>query len=101
MMIWKISQRENRGYDTYSDAVVIALDLESARRTHPDGHNQWDEDKETWMSHWADDTGVVKLRPDELAAGEWSHIKNVAVELVGVAVGDAKPGVVCASFHAG
>lgn len=101
MMIWKISQDVNRGYDTYSDAVVIAADPEAARRTHPDGRSRWDDGEETWLSHWTDNAGSVKLQPDELAVGEWSHIKDVKVELVGVATGEAKLGVICASFHAG
>lgn len=74
MMIWKISQNVNNGYDTYSDAVVIAADAEAARRTHPAGS------------------------PDRYT---WAPPEDVVVELIGIAVGDAKPGVVTASFHAG
>lgn len=75
MMIWKISQRVNNDYDTYSDAVVVATDAETARRIHPGGEYG---DLYTW------------------AAPE-----DVTVELLGVAMGDAPAGVVVASFHAG
>lgn len=101
MMIWKISQQVNKGYDTYSDAVVIAADPEAARRIHPDGRSRWDDAEDTWISNWVDNAGDSKMRPDDIASGEWSHIKNVVVEMIGVATGEPKASVVCSSFHAG
>jgi hypothetical protein len=84
MMIFRLSQKVNNGYDTFSEAVVIAADAETARRTHPDGHTVWS----------------PELGWDE--RDDWApKLEDIKVELIGVATGDAKPGVVCASFHAG
>lgn len=38
MKIFLISQNDNRGYDTYSDAVVAAPDEDTARTMHPNGY---------------------------------------------------------------
>lgn len=87
MNIYHISQTENRGYDTYSDAVVIAPDVETARRVNPREYGDvfmTDEDWKYTCSSWA------------------SSPENVSVTLVGVASENEKsPRVVCASFHAG
>ena len=87
MNIYHISQTENRGYVTYSDAVVIAPDVETARRVNPSEYGDvfmTDEDWKYTYSSWA------------------SSPENVSVTLVGVASENEKsPRVVCASFHAG
>lgn len=87
MNIYHISQTENRGYDTYSDAVVIAPDVETARRVNPSEYGDvfmTDEDWKYTYSSWA------------------SSPENVSATLVGVASENEKsPRVVCASFHAG
>ena len=43
MNIYLIWQNENRGYDTYDSAVVVAEDEESAKLIHPStyGENPW------------------------------------------------------------
>lgn len=78
MMIWKISQDVNRGFDTFSSAIVIAPDDMAARLIHPggDGYDEWN-------------------------TSEWAPPERVKVELLGVATGEVVCGVVCASFHAG
>ena len=87
MNIYHISQTENRGFDTYSDAVVIAPDVETARRINPSECGDvfmTDADWQYRYSGWA------------------SSPENVSVTLVGVASENEKlPRVVCASFHAG
>jgi hypothetical protein len=87
MNIYHISQTENRGYDTYSDAVVVAPDVEIARRINPSLSGDvfmTDADWQYRYSGWA------------------SSPENVSVTLVGVAAENEKlPRVVCASFHAG
>lgn len=105
-MIWKISQGVNNGYDTYSDAVVIAPDAEAARRTHPDGRHQWREgvhEDDEGRSDWAMWRSVSFPNGSQWLTGDtsWAPIQDVEVTLIGVATGDAKYGVVCASFHAG
>jgi len=87
MNIYHISQTENRGYDTYSDAVVVAPDVEIARRINPSLSGNvfmTDADWQYRYSGWA------------------SSPENVSVTLVGVAAeNEILPRVVCASFHAG
>ena len=106
-MIWKISQVVNNGYDTYSDAVVIAADEEAARRTHPDGDHKWREGvhpDDPTRSDWAVEVNASRnpTLPKWLVGDyNWAPIQDVEVTLIGVVTGDAKPGVVCASFHAG
>lgn len=87
MNIYHISQTENRGYDTYSDAVVIAPDVETARRVNPSEYGDVFMTDVDWLDPWT----------------SWaSSIDNVKATLIGVAAENEKlPRVVCASFHAG
>lgn len=78
MKLYFISQEENVGYDTYSDAVVAALNEEDARKTHPNGE-VWESDHWTWCK----------------------SPKQVKVRLIGDAIEGTKAGVICSSFHAG
>ena len=78
MNLYLISQSVNNGYDTYSDAVVCAATSAQARKMHPSGNED---------SHY--------LRVD------WAKPKYVKTKLLGIARSKIKPGVVCASFHAG
>jgi len=84
MNIYKITQSENNGYDTYDAAIVIAPDESAARYIHPDGDLTWSK-KGAWdySYSWC-------CSPDE-----------VTVELIGVAIDTAPAGVVLASFNAG
>ena len=85
MKIYLISQNENRGYDTYSDAVVAAPDENTARIIHPSG--------DIWGVDWV---------PVDYAFPTWaSRPDSVKVELIGEAVEGTKQGVICSSFHAG
>lgn len=93
MNIYHISQTENNDYDTYSDAVVIAPNAETARRINPGCSLERAVDGNIFM------TDVDWLDPWTSWA---SSIDNVNVTLVGVASENEKlPRVVCASFHAG
>ena len=83
MNIYLIWQNENRGYDTYDSAVVVAEDEESAKLIHPStyGENPW---KDSCSSGWC-------YYPDD-----------VKVELVGTYEGTkTEPHVILASFNAG
>jgi hypothetical protein len=85
MKIYLICQNENRGYDTYSDAVVAAPDEDTARTMHPNGY--------IWEVDW---------KPAGYSRGTWaSRPDSVKVELIGEAVEGTKQGVICSSFHAG
>jgi hypothetical protein len=74
MNIYLITQYENTGYNTYSNAVVIAESEEAARLTHPSGGDEWIEES-------------------------WADPEDIEVELVGEALDGAQAGVICASFH--
>lgn len=55
MFIWKISQEEECGYDTWDSAIVIAPCKKSATETHPNGYLEWDEDSNCW---WDSEDGT-------------------------------------------
>jgi hypothetical protein len=81
MNLYLISQEENDGCDTYSDAVVAALSADEARTIYPGGGGLGMDD---WIvaSYWVSDPS------------------KVAVKLIGTAKAGVKSGVLCASFHA-
>lgn len=82
MNLYHISQSVNTGYDTYSDAVVAAETENEARFTHPSEYkNPWDGEPEYYDC--------------------WCAADKVNVRLIGVAADYIKPGIICASFHAG
>ena len=74
MNLYLISQTTNRGYDTYSDAVVCSPNAFAAAHIHPCKYKSED----TWV-------------PPSL----------VDVKYLGVAEPDIPEGIVLASFHAG
>ena len=75
MKLFKISQIVNTGYDTYSDAVVAAPDMETARNMSP------------------------SYDPDPM--DEWTKPENVTVEYLGEAAPHLGEGFICKSYHAG
>lgn len=80
MNLYKISQTQNEGYDTYDSAVVAAKDEAMARKIHPDRSVPLGE----WLTYcWCEEP------------------KHVKVELIGYAKPGTEPGVICASFNAG
>lgn len=85
--LYKIEQDVNRGYDTYSDAVVVADSEEDAKKIHPGMYSGYSAVERVWEEQdyaWAE-------KPEQVTA-----------VLVGTAVPELTPGtVVCASFHAG
>lgn len=87
MYLYRISQDENNGWDTFDSAIVAADSAEEARSFHPHGHRY---DKKN-IDHWK-------------GGYSWSwasHPDRVAVELIGEADPRLPPGVVIASFNAG
>lgn len=77
MKLWKLTQNDENGYDTY-DACIVAAPTEREAR---------------------------KILPSEFAKfgdGTWARgIKTVKAELVGEAKKGTKAGVILASFNAG
>lgn len=90
MNIYKISQYVNSGYDTYDSAVVYAESEDEARKLHPSGSQiQGFNPPKVW---WEAD----------YTYGSWADkLDQVEVQLLGQALSDATPGVICASFNAG
>jgi len=85
MNLYLISQTENRGYDRYDAAVVIAETEDEARNMHPMDFKKL--------------SIVPKDKPLDL--DDWTIPKNVKVIFLGIAANEAKPGIVLASFNAG
>ena len=80
MKIYYMEQNENTGYDTYSDCVVIAENIEDAKTIHPNGYEF--KENEDWAT--------------------WAFTRDgILVAEIGTPNDDQKRGVVCASFHAG
>lgn len=118
MRLFKLTQTDNTGYDTYSSAIVVAEDAAAAVRIHPaaakDIHGPivWDpafvdewaslEGNDTPCGCWVEDHGHG-YRAMFGPTGQWatSPASVTAVE-VGVAAGILSAGtVLCASYHAG
>lgn len=75
MDLWKLTQRERTGYDTYCGLVVCAPDRETAAAIHPS--DDWEAD--TWAS----------------------SPEKVTVQYLGKAAKGIPQGVVLADFQAG
>lgn len=58
MNLYRISQVENTGYDTYDSAVVAAEDENAARQIHPCKYGDWGDMTYTWAS--SPDTVIVE-----------------------------------------
>jgi hypothetical protein len=79
MNIYRITQDEHRGYDTYDSAIVVAESENEAKKITPDGNSF----RANFSSVWA-------TKPE-----------NVTVELVGTTDLFPTGTVLCASFNAG
>ena len=91
MKIFRISQEQNREYDTYDSVVVYAEDEEKARAIHPmDQYDLDHADAEEWINPWTEDHTGWCSSPD-----------LVKVEYLGEAKEGAEEGVVLGSFNAG
>ena len=94
LQIYHISQQEQKGYDTYSDAVVAAYSKAEARRIHPLGDyvgGYYYDEKER---RFRDKGGYTPT----VWASTISKIKCVELGTAGPKV---QPGIICSSFHVG
>lgn len=85
--LYRISQIDNEGYDTYDSAVVCAPDEETARCMNPH-------------------TGEIMTSPEEWESGLCSSVwckspEHVRINYLGKADNSLKQGVIVASFNAG
>ncbi len=100
LFLWKLSQDVNNEYETYSSAVVVARDADSARQVHPCRYSDtgepvfyFDEDHADWVTT---DGGM------ERGESSWAYPNNIKVVCVGEASSFLVEGeVVVASYHAG
>jgi len=93
MKLFKISQTVNNGWDTFSDAVVVAPDETTAKTIHPDSMSEY---FEGWpFVQNADDSNFPR--------DDWVDTpEEVKVEYIGEAAEHLSQGaVICASFNAG
>ena len=81
MKLYRISQKKNRGYDTYGSAVVCAESKTDAASIHPNGRT----------CHTTDDEDC----------GEWAKQSDVIATYIGEAADGLLRGVIVASFNAG
>lgn len=80
VLLWKLTQDQCRGYDTYDSCVVAAYTEDEAKKIHP-ASDSW---------HW-NNTSTWTSSPE-----------NVTAEPIGVAKPSIKAGtVICSSFNAG
>ena len=86
MNIYKCSQNDNTGYDTFDAFVCYAKDETEAKNMLPEP---------TWSS-WS------KEREGKYTTGEWAFgPDSVKVEFIGMAPEQLEAGVILASFNAG
>jgi hypothetical protein len=78
LFLYKLTQDDRTGYDTYDSCVVAAESKEAARQFNPDG--EWDAE---WAMAWASSPDLV------------------TVQLLGVADPSIEAGIILASFNAG
>lgn len=76
MNLYRISQSQNRGYDTYDSAIVAARSPSAAREINPE--KEWGSSRTSWCA-----------TPEQ-----------VTVEYIGIAAGTTS-GVILSSFNAG
>ena len=95
MHLFKLTQTENDGWDTFDSCIVVAQDPDAARLMHPYGDYKWDGD--AWFIQRTD--GTTKKCGTE--GFGWTAPDNVTVEHIGIAREDSEAGVVLASFNAG
>jgi inorganic pyrophosphatase/exopolyphosphatase len=92
MNLYKISQSENRDYDTYDSAIVAAETDEEARQIHPcPSYGRCNSNGE-FVSNYG----------PEWPQRDWAPtVFQVNVEFIGTAKDGTEAGVILASFNAG
>lgn len=97
--LWRLSQDEDDGYDTYDSCVVAAPDEHSARRIGAHGNTQYDDDRGEWV--YASTRKEYGWTAGQRAPGWVSHPDQVKVARIGITTTEKAGTVVCASFNAG
>jgi hypothetical protein len=104
MKLYKISQEENRDYDTYDSAVVIAESEDEARFMHPYWYGEcpyfWRKSDEKWC-YKADGRVLDTYVKAKYGTLSWTSPEFVKVEYLGEAQEGSVSSIVCSSFNAG
>ena len=79
MNIYKVSQTQNKGYDTYDSFICYANTPEEASKMLPNDYMDWDDNYSSWCSY-----------PD-----------NATITLIGSNDTVTEPSVILSSFNAG
>ena len=99
LFLWKLSQDENNGYDTYDSAVVVAADPVSASMVHP---AQYSDTGEAIFRFDNVDDCWRRIDGGHIDSGGWARPNDVKVVCVGEAASFLKDGdVACSSYNAG
>ena len=100
LKIYSIEQNVNDGWDTYSDAVVIAENDKEAKRIHPANDSVFYDEKKKQFWNFYHNSKKTYLYEDNYA-GWTNDLTKIKVEYLGDAKEGSKKGIVCASFYAG
>ena len=93
MNIYAVSRTCPHDYDEFDSFVVVCGTALEARHTHPSPNCEvWSSEK----GDWVDTDGEVSRYH-----GWVSEVENLMVVHIGVALPNAEPGIVVASFNAG
>ena len=99
MKIYKVSSKEDLGYDSYDSFIVSAQSEEDARKVHP-SENVTHISNNNWMGTY---TGGPNIAQEYLVSyGGWikcSDIHTLDVEYIGET--NEPKGVILASYNAG
>lgn len=96
MNLYHISQTQVSGWDTYSDAVVVAESPEQAARIHP-RTDVWGRGSGVYVQ-LSNAVRYIPLEDDHYNSDWTDDPSQVTVRLLGQSV-DTKEQVICASFH--
>lgn len=92
MNIYAVNRTCPHDYDEFDSFVVVCGTELEARHTHPRGWAVWSPEKGAWIDREGD--------VDEYH-GWVADVENLMVVHIGVALPNAEPGIVVASFNAG
>lgn len=108
LKLFRLTQTSNTGYDTFSEAVVVARTPAEAAQIYPKRGIKaaWDPAFQEYGDEpygaWVEDHGNGYRAPVTAGATAWAPPDEVTAEDIGIAAAHLQAGtVVCASFHAG
>jgi hypothetical protein len=114
MYLYKIESPDEREYDAYDSAVVVAESLDAAKLIHPDDRSKWEpitdkfRERHHWLNlkpgsfGWMDYTWADNDPRMDHGPGSWIPPERVIVKLIGIADPSFKEStVVVSSFNAG